>query len=270
MGYSTRLLFDVSRADAEAAVSIWARELGRASGIPGPTMATIYDDLSEMLRQVRAGTLDVVALNSLDYLRAEGGALLEPALVGLKGGRAADRQVLLVHRESGLKTLADLRGRSLAILRSADDLATVWLDTLLAREGLPRAAEFLGVAREDTRASKALLPVFFRRTDACVVNANAHATAVELNPQLGRDLVTLAESPEFPLGMVCLRADLDAGRKQRILESSFRVVTTPAGRQVLTLFRVDDVARFEPGLLDSLERLLREHEGLAGVARKAR
>jgi phosphonate transport system substrate-binding protein len=267
MGYSTRLLFDVSRADAEAAVSIWARELGRATGFAGPTTATIYDDLNGLLAQVRAGALDVVALNSLDYLRIRAEEFVEPALVGLRGGKAADRQLLLVHRDSGIDTLGNLRGKSLAILKSGEDLATLWLDTLLARDGLPGTTQFLGVARDGTRASKALLPVFFRRMDACVVNGNAYATAVELNPQLGRDLVVLARSPEFPLGLVCLRADLDARRKARILESSLRVVTTPAGRQVLTLFKVDDVARFEPGLLDSLERILREHDGLTGVAR---
>ncbi len=267
MGYSTGLLYDVSLADAQAAMSLWVRGYSLTAGFSESSTAVIYDDLEEMAARVRAGALDFVAMSPLEYLRIQGETPLEPALVSLKGGRVADRQLLLAHRESGLRTLGDLRGKSLALLRSGDDLALLWLDTILAREGLPRAARFLGLAREGSRASQALLPVFFRRADACVVTGNAYATAVELNPQLGVDLVELEKSPEFPLGMMCLRADLDPGRKERILAASFQFLATPTGRQVLTLFKSDGVSPYRPGLLDELERLVREHQALAPVAK---
>jgi phosphonate transport system substrate-binding protein len=267
MGYSTGLLFDVSLTDAEAALTLWARAFAPTAGFSAASTATIYDDLGKMADQVRAGALDFVALSSLAYLQIQGDTPLEPALVSLKGGKQGDRQLLLVHREGGLRTLAQLRGKNLALLRSGDDLALLWLDTLLARQGLPRAVEFMSVARQGTRASGVLLPVFFRQTGACVVNANAYATAVELNPQLGRDLTVLARSVEFPLGVMCVRPALGPERKQRILAAAFQFLATPTGRQVLTLFKTDAVARYQPGTLDGLESLLREHDALAPVAK---
>ncbi len=266
MGFSTAMFYDVSMADVQAAVTIWARELGRNAGFSAQPIARVFDDLDEMLGEVRTGALDVVALTSLDYLRVQAEVPLEPALVGRQSGKVTDTYLLLVHRESGIDSLAELRGKSLAILGGGDSIVALWLDTLLGRQGLPRADEFLTVTRHGPRASDVLLRVFFRSKNACVATGNAYATAVELNPQLGRDLVVLAGSPRFPLGLMCLGGALGPERKQRIVAACLKVAATPAGRQLLTLFKVEDVVRFAPWLLDGLEGLLREQATLSGVA----
>lgn len=267
-GYSSHLLSQVSRSDAQAALALWTKEILRLAEYPAAAKTIIYENMPALINAVRQGKVDLIAISPLDYLRIRSMALMEPALVGIRGGKVGDEQVLIVRREDGIRSVHQLRGRLLTLLTAYEgEIASLWLDTTLAKQGLPNTPRFFGSLKAVPQASQAILSVFFKQADACLVNRNAFSTAVELNPQIGRDLVVLESSQVIPLGISCLSSSLTKAQKEEIITLSIKMTTTPTGRQVLTLFKVESVEKAPKNILDYLETLLKEHESYQTLAK---
>jgi len=267
-GYSSSLLSEVPKSDAQAAISLWAKEFKRETGTDGPAQAAIYDDLPSLIHAVVEKQVDFIALNSLDYLKIRDRVPMEPGLIGYRGGKLFDEQVLLVHRGNGIETLRQLKGSRLNLLSGGSgEIATLWLDTILAKQGLHSAGRFFESIKEVGKASKAILPVFFRQADACVVSRNAFQTMAELNPQIRRELKVLAMSPEIPIALACLRSTLSDAQKDEFIRIALKLVSTPSGKQILTIFKFEKIDRVPPGFLDTLVALVKEHESYQAMAK---
>jgi phosphonate transport system substrate-binding protein len=267
-GYSSRLLSEVPKSDAQAAISVWAKEFKRETGTDGSTQAAIYDDLPSLINAVVEKQVDFIALNSLDYLKIRDRVPMEPGLIGYRGGRLFDEQVLLIHRGSGIGNLRQLKGSRMNLLSGGSgEIATLWLDTILAKQGLPSAERFFESIKEVGRASKAILPVFFRQADACVVSRNAFQTMAELNPQINRELTVLAMSPALPIALACFRSTLSEAQKDEFVRIALKLVSSPSGKQILTIFKFDRIDRVPPGFLDTLVALVKEHESYQAMAK---
>jgi phosphonate transport system substrate-binding protein len=174
--------------------------------------------------------------------------------------------VLLVHRDSGIQRLGDLKGKTLNLLQHARAcLGSAWLDTLLARENLDPAADFFGKIVPVLKTGKAVLPVFFHQVDACLVTRNGYETMIELNPQTGQHLKALATSPPFVPVIFSFRADYNAPVNNQIVGELSRWHLNPAGRQILTLFQTDSLEEHPISCLDSSLELLAEYRKLSGL-----
>jgi ABC-type phosphate/phosphonate transport system substrate-binding protein len=258
-GYSSNLFSELTREDAETALALWSRELARVAGYTVTTKLVVFDDLNQFVAAIRNGQVDFIALTSLDYLKIQGQVPMEPALFGERGGKPGEEQLLLVREDSGVRRLEQLRGRKLTMLRGGSgDIAQLWLDSLLAKREQPPGERFFGGTRKSLKAQQVILPVFFRQADACVVGMNAFRTAVELNPQIGKELKVLATSPVYPIAVTCFRTTLSREQKDEFVRMSFSMVDTVSGKQILTLFRVDKVVRSSDTVMDPLVSLLKE------------
>ena len=131
-------------------------------------------------------------------------------------GRSTEEYVLLVHRDGPIKEIGDLQGRSLVWIDNPRAcLAPIWLDTLLAQQGLGPADQFFGKMTPTKKTSQAVLPVFFRQADVCLTMRSGFQTAAELNPQVGRQLRVLATSPELVNQIFCYRPDYPASLSRK-------------------------------------------------------
>ena len=125
-----------------------------------------------------------------EFLRLK--AKPEFIFLAIRKNSFTERYVILVHRNSGITDVGDLRGRKLLLYNNPRmSLASAWVAALI---GFPKT-ESVGMTRIDN-TSRTVLPVFFRQADACVITSNVFEIACELNPQLQKELRVLATSPE--------------------------------------------------------------------------
>ena len=163
---------DVNENDAVAALKVWANTIATERGILTDPSPRVLNSVEAIGQALRGRTVDALACPPMNtgscatcWMRVFIGSVDE--------GRISVEYVVLVHQDGGIRRIEDLRGRSVAFYRnSRTSLAPVWLDTVLLRSGFPRGAEFCRVTRT-TKLSNAVLPVFFRKTDACVVTRRA-------------------------------------------------------------------------------------------------
>ena len=271
IGFSSTLFTDVHENDARASVKVWAQTLTRERAIPADPDALILTGIPAMQEALKNRRVDLLAVRVDEYRALIAETPLSPIIfVAYAHGRAEEEVLLLVHGESGIERVEDLRGRTLVVYNHARaSLALPWFDTLLRETGLPPAAEFVSALTQNTRLSGVVLPVFFRKADACLVTRGAFEAMAELNPQLGNALTALAASPMMLPVVLVFRADYAPPFMEDIFAGLRDLHLSPAGRQVLTIFKSEKLEERPASALQSALDLLERAEKLTdkGVAR---
>jgi phosphonate transport system substrate-binding protein len=140
-----------------------------------------------------------------------------------------------------------------------------WLRTEVMALGAPGPEAFFGRFEVKSKVSQIVLPVFFGRADACVVDRSGFRIMREMNPQVGRRLKVLKESEPYLDTIACVRVGgWDAPHyRQDLIRALEEMDEEPAGQQIMNLFRFDSMKRFEDGHIETLRKLRRRHDALA-------
>jgi len=149
-------------------------------------------------------------------------------------------------------------------------LSPAWLGTMLAANNLPQTDHFFASQKLTDNLNQVVLPVFFRRTDvACLARRNWE-TAVELNPQLGRDLRFLAVSPKLvPIAIAFRRGCSPEGRKI-LIDSILRVASVTAGQQIVALYQSHGFIVRPTSIMNSTIEMVRQFERISTGTRKGK
>ncbi|MBI5382926.1 MAG: PhnD/SsuA/transferrin family substrate-binding protein [Opitutae bacterium] len=270
IGFSSSMFSEVNENDAKAAVKVWGQTVARTEGIQVEPDPKIIQGMPALLQAVRNHTVDMLSLSIKEYILLRHETQFSPIFVAYIDGKISEEYVLLVHREGRIKTLADLRGRTLSLQQNVrTTLATEWLDTLLIQNGLRPAHEFCGSINPYPKLSKAVLPVFFRQSDACIVTQGGYYTMCELNPQIGRQLQVLASSPKIVPAVLCFRADYKPEFRNRVFNALRTLHQNPAGQQVLSVFQSERLVDQPESILQESIDLFERYRRLTAAANAA-
>lgn len=257
--------------DARAAYKVWISEVTRQ--FPS-TVAQIVPEIflpsEEMIRAVRQGTIECFGVTALELEKVVD--LIDPDSLLLQDYLADGMEyVLLVHNNSAFKKVADLKGGQLLTHFHRDMvLATAWLGTLLAANNLPQPDHFFGNEKLTDNLNQVVLPVFFRRADAACLARRNWETAMELNPQLGRDLRALAISPRIvPISIAFRRGCSMEGRKV-LIDSIMKVASFTAGQQIINLYQSRGFIVRPTSVINSTVEMVRQYERVSAGARKGK
>jgi ABC-type phosphate/phosphonate transport system substrate-binding protein len=261
-GFTAAVIGDANPQDVLAASLIWSRGVVAQTGFWTTVEANIFQDSTEAVASVNAGKIDLLALSTLEYLGVERTLQAEPGLVIQQSNETMTESVLLVRND--VTSLADLAGKRLAInLQSRDwDLSTVWLDVLLMEAGMPDRQKAFSAIKIVPKRSQAALALFFRQVDAAIETRSAFETAVELNPQLGKELKILATSPPFLSALICIRNSMGRDLRQRYIEKATRLHELPQFRQTFIVMRVTRISEWDPRFLDTARAMVGRRDAL--------
>jgi hypothetical protein len=186
---STETIIGANINDARAAYRVWINEyLVQVAQVVAETVPEVFISSDDLIWDVRQGTIDFFGITALEYMKII--ELIDPDFLVVQDYLADGMEyVLLVHNSSPFKKIADLRAAQIVSHFHRDlVLLPAWLGTLLAAANLSPAERFFGSFTSHDKLNQVLLPVIFHRVDGACVARRSWETAVELNPQLGRDL----------------------------------------------------------------------------------
>ncbi|MGA9671644.1 MAG: PhnD/SsuA/transferrin family substrate-binding protein [Terracidiphilus sp.] len=250
--------------DARAAYKVWISEVVRQMPSTVAQMdPEIFLPSERMLLCIRQSTIECFGVTALELLKVVD--LVDPDYLLLQDYLADGMEyVLLVNNNSAFKKLADLRGAQILTHFHRDMvLAPAWLGTLMAANNLPQPEHFFASQTPVGNLNQVVLPVFFRRVDGACLARRDWETAVELNPQLGRDLRPLAVSPKLvPIAIGFRRGCSVEGRKV-LIDSILKVATMAAGQQIVTLYQSHGFVVRPTSVMNSTIELLRQFERIS-------
>jgi ABC-type phosphate/phosphonate transport system substrate-binding protein len=222
-----------------------------------------------MVAAVKSGEMDIIALSTEEYLQAEGSLRCEPAFTYLQSGQVELEYVILARQDSSCKGATDLRGKRIAAVKGGrSSMIPLWLDSYLFDNGMPPKESFFREIKEVSKASQAILPVFFKQIDLGVVCKSAFEAAATLNPQIGRQLRIVANSPRLVPMVTCLNIAIRPERRKELLDQALRLHENPKGLQSFNVFKLERLVRWEPRYLDATKDLLKKQK-LAMTAHQA-
>ena len=272
MGYSSKLFSDVDIRDAQVAMELLTAEMNRtiAGGKFFPK-CTIYQDTISMTEAINRQEIDMITLPTVDYLRMKNKLQLEPFFTSANHVDDGQQRLLIVRKDRGITKIAQLKDKIVNTPSSLkDEISSMWLDILLAREGIREKGNFLRQVKEVNKASQAVLPVFFKQTDSAIVTRSAFELISVLNPQLKEDLSILTSSKSFLGGVFFIHKNLDESIKRLLVEKITKLNESPTGKQIYTLLQVDRIIPFQPSYLDNLIELEREYRQFSETLAKRR
>lgn len=252
IGFPTTSFSTLNATDARAALQIWIDEVGRSRGFKLQGETTIFSNTAALYQKIREDRLDLVIINAWDYLEIIEEQLLRPLFIPAGQEAVLDHYLLLTRYDRKVSTLADLRGADIALLHATGtNYARPWLDTQIGDQGLGPIEAFFGSVTVADKISSAVLPVFFGKLDACVVDRSGFDTMRGMNPQLGRQLTALAVSPPLMETVICMHVH-GHEYESEVVEALGELDLEPRGKQILMVFKIDRLVPFDPAYLDSL------------------
>jgi len=268
-GFLSCVFSDVDSRDAQASLELLTCEISRNMGLKTTPKVIIYPEIKSMTDAIRRGELDLISMPTIEFLRIREKFKLIPAFVGAHNNGLGTRYALITRRDSGIRSFADLKGKTLFLPSfSRHEPSHVWLDVLLMKEGNGNPAMFFHQVKETQKVSQAIMGVFFRQADGAIVSRSGLDASRLLNPQLDRQLVVLAESRDLSDGVSCFPADASETMRRALTKAVIQVNNSPSGRQLYTIFQTSGALLFRPACLDGLEDLVREQKRLKSKGAK--
>jgi len=223
----------------------------------------IYQEQSSMERDILARKVEIAMFLPDEFLGVKNRVPIEPVAIATRYKGIHDEIVILVRKESGIRSSVDLMNKRINIPRGLQaPLFQMWMETLFMKEGVSDSRDFFAALKTVNIPSQAILPVFFKQADACIVLRGAFDLVGELNPQITRELEILYSSSGVPAGIIGLRRDLSVEQRDSMKKILWSVHEEPEGKQIFTLFRISKLLPFRPEYLRSLEALQVEHQNL--------
>jgi len=252
--------------DAKVATKIWfesifAEELGRVL----QPKVQLYPGPAALKAAMGKNAADILILGTDELYALGGPASFDWVFLYSRDGDANEAYLLLTHRDGGITSLADLRGREVILLENYHtSLAERWLNSLLRRDGLPAVRQLARKVVADSKPSRCIQRVFFHNTDVCLVTEKSYRIVVELNPQLGKQLVVLAKSPPFVPSVIAVSVHPTSGVGPAVKRAILQAHTKQRMRQLFELFRIERLVLQTGNELASAKALLAE-TGEAGA-----
>ena len=202
-------------------------------------------DAQQMTSYLRRGRVDWVTETSGTGMQLQKRAGAKPLVLTERGGVSRYHSVFFVRKDSGINTLADLEGRSVAFQSTASTSAYLVPAAALLDQGLqleillspldrptPDSVGYVFARSELNIAAW----VHKRLVDAGVFSSLDWGDTRRMPPAFRQDLKIIYETPEYPRALEMVRSDLNPKVEARLRQVLLEAANDPAAHEAMTLF----------------------------------
>jgi len=166
---------------------------------------------------------------------------------------------LFVRKNSGIKTVADMKGKKMAFVEKATTAGYIFPLAWLKGNGIPAIDGFFSEYYFTGSHDAAVLAVLNKKADIGAAKNTIYDRVRKDDPRVDQELVILAASPEVPSNGLCVRKDLDEAIKAKLKSALLNLTNEPEGKAVLEKF----------GALSFIETTAKDYQPVLDMAKKA-
>ncbi|HEV2439784.1 MAG TPA: phosphate/phosphite/phosphonate ABC transporter substrate-binding protein [bacterium] len=204
-------------------------------------VATSYAGVIEAMG---AGRADIGWLNTFSYVIAHQKYGVEVRLVTVRFGLPYYRAEIITQANSGINTLADLRGKRFAFVDPASTSGYLFPVAGLKKAGYD-PQKFFGQSIFAGSHNNVVLAVYQGRVDAGSVFEDARGSVQRTLPDVMQKVKVVWKSDPIPNDTVSVRKGLPEDVKVKVTSALLRFSQTPAGLDALkSLYEIEALADY--------------------------
>lgn len=170
--------------------------------------------------------------------------------------------VVLARKSDHITDIKQLKHKRLS-LAPLQDVAQLYLNTLLLARQEPEIPAFFTETFESKNANVAVMDVFFGKSDVAVVRESELKQAISLNPQVEQQLAVLEKSPAF-LNMVGAgKKTIDEKKFREVMFSITGVSKTEDGKKLFKVINAEELHLISRADLTEVTELLNRYKTLS-------
>src|SRR5881397_3168822 len=220
----------------------FAKVLTTLTGIP--VRVTVASDYAAVIEALRNRTADLAFVHPVGYVLASREAKATIMVRNLWHGKSSFTSRIYVRKESGLKTLEDLRGKTMAFIDPASSSGYTYPMVLLIQRGLVKDRDPKTFFRE----------VLFAGAHDAGMRAllNGHVDALASfdmareqylsDPAERERIIYIAETPEIPEAGIAARAGLDPATFAKVRDALLQIRAPAYAALLRRLYEIDGFA----------------------------
>lgn len=151
-------------------------------------------------------------------------------------GVAGYHGLLLVRQDGGIRSLADMKGKKLALVDLATTAGYLFPLAYFRNQGINELDSFFKEVYFAGTHEDAILDVLNGKADLGAVKNTIFERLAHSNPAIPGRLVIVARSREVPENAIAVRGDLDASLKDALRNALLSMAHNPEGAAVLKQF----------------------------------
>ncbi|GAB4240955.1 MAG: phosphate/phosphite/phosphonate ABC transporter substrate-binding protein [Deltaproteobacteria bacterium] len=216
-----------------------------------------YDDI---LQELRSGEIDGGVLGSFKAQEALSTIGAVPVARPEKGGVSSYRGYVIVRKDSGRRTIEDLKGKSFDFVSKGTSAGYVFPMALL-REKKADPDRFFSRMTFAGKHEIALSKVLNRESDGAAIKDTVLGKMAKSDPRIDREITVIHKSGPFPDGTVLFRKDTPASLVRSVRQALLGIGKDPGGREVLKSLDADRFIPTDRKDFAYLSKLVKRMEG---------
>ncbi len=232
--------------------------LSEQMGVPVTGFVTF--DHAAAVEALRNGDADISFMGALPFVLAEDQIGAVPLLSEVYRGQPSYSGRVFVRRDSGIETLADLRGRDIAFSDPVSESGYIYpLDLFV------RAALFSGTGDADSFFGQKFFAGGYQQAMQAMANGLVDAAGASqyadlyLTPDQQAEIKVLAESEQIPSHAIIARPDLDAGLQAKFIETMLRLNESENRHLLAYLYGPDGYLPADPSVYEGVRETARRY-----------
>jgi len=166
---------------------------------------------------------------------------------------------LFVRKDSGIKKVADMKGKKMAFVEKATTAGYIFPIAYFKKNGVTNIDTFFSEYYFTGSHDAAIYAVLDKKADIGAAKHSVYDRVRRTDPRVDKELVILAESAKVPSNGLCVRKGLDRQLKEKLKKTLLTIDTDPEGRVVLQKF----------GAIKFIETTVADYAPVFDLAKKA-
>jgi len=191
----------------------------------------VAKDYGDLRTKMEAGAVDIGSFSPFAYVDAERGGKIRIIAQSVIDGSATYVGIIVARKDSGLKTLTDLKGKRFAFVDPKSASGYVYPRAMLVEKGINPDTFFKETIFSGDH-KKVIADVLDGRVDAGATYDNALGIAKN-SGMASDDLAIIASTDPIPHDAIAVRIGLDAGLTKKIQTALVNLDKTEAGRRII-------------------------------------
>jgi len=213
--------------------------------------ANVGTDYAAVREAMGAGKAHIGWLNTFNYVLAHEKYGVDAALVTVRYGSTSYKGQIVVRADSGIKTLADLKGKVMCWVDPNSTSGYIVPRIMLKANGIDPDKDFAKTVESGSH-NNVITAVYNGDCDAGATYADARNSVEKTIPDVKEKVVVLATTTDIPNDNVSFIKDFPQDKRDKIVNALLEIASTDKGKEALkTVYSIAGLEKTDDSFYDA-------------------